>query len=475
MASAPPAESTLSEQGGAVGALLHPESVAFIGASSNPESLGGRPLGLLASYGYPGRIYPVNPAHPQVQGLTAYPSILDVPEAVDVAMIAVRADLVPAVLRDCIRARVRVAVVLSSGFGEGMGSGADLRDEIAALVGTSPMRIIGPNCEGIASLPAAAPLSFSPILDVAKSGIRLRQGGVAVVSQSGGLGFAVAQWGTQVGLGFNYVVSTGNEVDLDALDVVEHLAGDPATEVVVTMVEGFRDAERFAAVSGRFAALGKRLVVAKLGRSEPGARGAYAHTRHDAGDAARYQRLFNEHGIMQANDEEELVDILQAVTKCVPMKGTRVGIMTTSGGAGVWLADACADFGLTVPVLSEGTQQALRGLMPGFGSPINPVDLTAQFLAGGTFSPAIETLLTSGEVDGVILATSLASAGRLERDRATLGELHRRYGIPIAIYTYTRPAPSCVEILDEIQLPWYVSSRRAARGLAALVAERTTR
>lgn len=453
-----------------VDALLRPASVALIGASANPDSLAGRPVRLLADHGYPGRIYPVNPGRTQVQGLAAYPSVTDVPEPVDVALVMVRADRVPGVLRECAASGVRVAVVMSSGFGEGMGGGTALREEITRLVG-GPMRILGPNCEGIASLPAAAPLSFSPVLDAAGTGVPLRTGPVAVVSQSGGLGFAVVQWGSQVGLGFDYVVTTGNEIDVDALEVIEALVEDGGTSVVVAMIEEFRDPERFARVASRFAEQGKRLVVAKLGRSTPGARGALAHTGHDAGDADAYRRLFAEHGITQAGDEEELVDVVQALAKCRPMAGRRVAILTTSGGAGVWLADACVEFGLDVPVLSAATQAELASRIPKFGSPVNPVDLTAQFVAGGRFAPAIETVLRSGEVDGVVLATSLAAPGRLAGDREGLAELRGRYPHPIAVYTYTKPAQPSVDLLAELRLPWYASARRAARGVAALVSD----
>jgi acyl-CoA synthetase (NDP forming) len=450
--------------------LLHPKSVAMIGASTNPNALGGRPLGFLASYGFAGNVYPVNATHAEVQGRKAYASILDVPEAVDVAMVAVRAELVPGILRDCAAAGVRLAIVMSSGFGEGMGAGADLSAQIEEFAATTPMRILGPNCEGVASLPALAPLTFSPALDIARTGNVLRSGHIAIVSQSGGLGFAVAQWGTEVGLGFNYIVSTGNELDIDALEVATDLVEDPDTQVVVLLVEGFRDAERFAAVGARFAELGKSMVVAKLGRSVPGTRGARAHTGHDSGDQSVYASLFEEHGVLQAGDEEELIDLLQALSKAPRMKGRRLGVMTTSGGAGVWLSDSCAAVGLDLPILSEATQKVLATHMPGFGSPVNPVDLTAQFITGGAFAPAMDVLLSSGEVDAVILATSLSSSGRLEGDRDALAALIARFpDKPIFVYTYTKPAQSCVDILDELKLPWFTSSARAARGLAALM------
>ncbi|MGH3293410.1 MAG: hypothetical protein ACRDP7_16545, partial [Trebonia sp.] len=339
------------------------------------------------------------------------------------------------------------------------------------------MRVLGPNCEGLASLPASAPLTFSPVLDIDASGTRLRPGNIAVLSQSGGLGFAVAQWGTEAGLRFSYIITTGNEHDLDCLELAWQLADTPETEVVIMLIEGVRDLAELEALGERFRQLGKRLVVAKLGTTPPGARGAYAHTRHVAGDAAEYRRVFRACGIAEAGDAEELIDVVQAIAKSRKLgrkplpPGARVGSATTSGGAGVWLADACAARGLSVPVLSPVVQEAMRAHMPPFGSPVNPVDLTAQLTAGGSVAPALAALADSGEVDALVLVTSLSSAGRLERDKEALAELLGRTDVPLFVFTYTKPAPSCVRILEELGVPWYTSAARAARGLTALVRE----
>ena len=153
--------------------------------------------------------------------------------------------------------------------------------------------------------------------------------------------------------------------------------------------------------------------------------------------------------------------------------GARIGIATTSGGAGVWLADACAARGLAVPVLSPPLQETMKAHMPPFGSPVNPVDLTAQLTAGGSVAPALAALAGSGEVDAVTLVTSLSSAGRLERDKEALAELIGRPDVPIFVFSYTKPAPSCVRILEELGVPWYTSAARAARGLAALVSSQS--
>jgi len=474
MTSTVPAVGELSEPS-VLDALLRPRSVAMIGASRNPKALGGRPLGFMARYGFPGKVYPVNGSAPEVQGLPAYASIKDVPEPVDLALVMVRAELVAQVLRDCAAAGVRVAVVVSSGFGEGMGAGEGILESVAPELAASGMRILGPNCEGLASLPADAPLTFSPVLDIDASGTQLRPGNIAVLSQSGGLGFAVAQWGTEVGLDFSYIISTGNEFDLDSLELAGHLVELPDTDTVIMLVEAFHDLDEFARIAERFRDVGKRLVVAKLGKTGPGARGAYAHTRHVAGDLAEYRQLFRAYDVLEADSEEELIDVVQATAKTRRLglgplpAGARVGIATTSGGAGVWLADACASLGLAIPELTGPVRQQLKEHMPPFGSPINPVDLTAQLTAGGTVVPALRVLTDSGEVDAVVLVMSLSSAGRLERDADALGELVRSCGRPVFVFSYTKPAPSCVQILLELGVPWYTSAARAARGLAALV------
>ncbi len=250
----------------------------------------------------------------------------------------------------------------------------------------------------------------------------------------------------------------------------------PDTDIVVMLIEGVHDIAEFASVAERFRDAGKRLVVAKLGNTEPGARGAYAHTRHLAGDAAEYAAMFGAYGVLPVAEEEELIDVVQAVAKTRKLgtrdlgPGARIGIATTSGGAGVWLADACAARGLAVPVLTAPLQEALKGQMPPFGSPANPVDLTAQLTAGGSVVPALDLIAASGEVDAIALVTSLSSSGRLERDR-TRCRPHRPDEIPIFVFSYTKPAASCVAILEELGVPWYTSATRAARGLSALVRE----
>jgi acyl-CoA synthetase (NDP forming) len=383
-------------------------------------------------------------------------------------MVAVPASLVPEVLRECAAAGVKLAVVVSSGFGEGQGSGLELAEEVRQDLLATEMRVLGPNCEGFASLRARAPVTFSPVLDYEKSGAPLKVGGVTVLSQSGGLGFAVAQWGSEVGIGFNHIVSTGNEIDIDILDVAAEVVEDTNTNVVVMLLEGFREPARMRAIADRALVLGKIFMIVKLGVSEAGVRGAFAHTRHDAGTPSEYGRLLDHPAIELIADADILIDVLQARSKCPPMAGPKVAVVSTSGGAGVWAADACRLEGLELPILSPATQAKLARHMPAYGSPFNPVDLTAQFIAAGQFAPALEILVDSGEVDGIVLVASLSSAGRLENEREALTALVERSPIPLVVYAYTRPTRSSIDLLEEMRLAWYTGSHRAARGIASL-------
>jgi acyl-CoA synthetase (NDP forming) len=448
--------------------LLRPDSIAVIGASQDLTSLSGRPLDILLQHQFRGRLYPVNPNWGEVAGLPAFASIGDVPERVDLAVIAVRASLVPGVLRECATAGVRTAIVFSSGFAEEGENGRRVQAELTQLAQTSGMRILGPNAEGFFNLHDGIPVTFSPAVDYKRGLVRLQRGNLAVVSQSGGLGFALFNWGQSVGLGASFVITTGNESDLEILELTEFLLEDPNTDVIAMLVEGFREPESLAAVATRAKDLGKHLIVGKLGRSDAGSRAAWAHTAHRAGDDREYEEEFGRLGVVQAHDQEDLLDIAFALSRRSVMRGPNVGILTSSGGAGVWLADACHDVGLKVPELDLETQGRIRGLMPSYGSPLNPVDVTAQVFGTGGIAPALEMLCSSPQVDAVAMICSLASPHMLETEEEHIAAIIAATSKPVLIYTYTRPGDASVELLVRLGVPWYASPRRVACALAAL-------
>jgi acyl-CoA synthetase (NDP forming) len=459
----------------ALRAMFSPRSIAIIGASEDPASLSGRPLEILRQHRYSGAISPVNPRHKEIAGLEAYPSIGDVPGPVDLAVIAVRAAAVPGLVSEAAEAGVRSMVVFSSGFAEESEAGARAEREIAAIARDSGMRVLGPNAEGFFNLAEGIPVSFSPTIDYERGLTRLVPGNVAVVSQSGGLGFALFNWGQGVGMGSSHVVSTGNEADLDSLEIAAYLLEDAGTDVVALLVEGFRRPEQLEAVAGRAGELGKRLVVAKLGRSASGRLAAAAHTAHDAGDDGEYQAAFDRGAVIRVDDQDELLDVCFALSKHPhstndSTAGRNVGILTVSGGAGVWLADACEAAGLAVPELSTALQDQLRPLMPSYGSPRNPVDATAQVFAHDGIAVILRLLCASDQLDAVVIVGSLAGPHMLEREEDALRQVLQATTKPVLIYTYTRPGDASIEALARMGLAWYPSPARVAAALAVLLA-----
>ncbi|HUJ64197.1 MAG TPA: CoA-binding protein [Acidimicrobiales bacterium] len=452
-----------------LGPLLAPESIAIIGASSDPARLGGRPLQILLQHGYGGSIYPINPGHDTVGGLPAYPSISAAPGPVDVAAVIVPASLVVETLRECAAAGVRSAVVFSSGFAEQGEEGRFAEQQIAEIARSSGMRVVGPNAEGFFNLTDRIPLTFSPTVDYERGLSSLVAGNVAVVSQSGGLGFALFNGGQAVGLGASFVVSTGNEADLGALEVAAYLLQDPATDVIALLVEGLRPGEEFGPVATRARGLGKTIVVAKLGRSTVGAEAAAAHTGHDAGEDEQYQKAFSQPGVVQVFDQEDLLDACLALSRPHRPAGRNVGVVTTSGGAGVWLADACAAAGLDVPKLDAALQAELRRLMPSYGSPRNPVDVTAEIVNRAGVVKPLELVLSSPQIDMVVWIASLAGPLMLEREESDIRRVVASTTKPVLIYSYTTPGPASVAALARLGLAWYPSPARAARAAAALV------
>jgi acyl-CoA synthetase (NDP forming) len=430
--------------------------------------LSGRPVPILLQHRYPGRIYPVNPRHHTVNGLPVYRTIGDVPGPVDTVAVAVRAALVPEVVRECASAGVRSAVIFSSGFAEEGKDGRRAEQGIATTARAAGMRVLGPNAEGFFNVHDGIALSFSPTVDYERGLTRLVPGRVAVVSQSGGLGFALFNGGQAVGMGSSYVVSTGNESDLGALEIAAYLVEDAATDVVAMLVEGFRPGERLEPLAHRADELGKKLVVAKLGRSSAGRDAAAAHTAHQAGDDEEYQETVARLGIVGVNDQEDLLDACFALSRGRRAAGRRVGILTTSGGAGVWLADACDAAGLAVPELGASLQAELRPLMPSYGSPRNPVDVTAEAVSRAGIAPPLELLVASPQVDAVILVSSLAGPQMLQREEKEIRRIVDSTTKPVLLYSYTHPGDASVDALVRSGLAWYPSPARAARALSVL-------
>jgi acyl-CoA synthetase (NDP forming) len=455
-----------------------PQSIAIVGASDNPTTIRGRILKFLLQRNYKGRLYLVSARHQSICGRATFASIREVPEAIDLVLLAIPAEATEKILQDCKAIGVKFAVLFSSGFADQGGAGTSLQQRIAELARTGNMRICGPNTAGFFNVRGMIPATFARSVDAelwVTDHRQLEVGTVGIVSQSAGLGFGQQhRCAVQQGLGFSYIVSTGNEVDLEALDFVEYIIEDARTRVVLLLIEGLRDGTRLAAIADRACELGKPIVVAKFGRTVAGSRAAISHAGRMSGSDAIYSAVFRRYGLIRVEDEEEMSDLAAAFSRCPLPKGDRVGIVTTSGGAGVWMADACEAAGLHVPVLDELTQSALAPYIPSFGSTLNPIDVTAQV----TLNPADDSHATrplreilrilegSPSVDAVILVTNLSDGEVFLREREAFAA---PYGKPILLYTHTLASRATLEMIWSMNLVCFGSTRRTARSLKHLV------
>src|SRR3979411_2410482 len=365
--------------------FFSPESIALIGASRDLEKIPGRLLSMLRKNDYPGKLYPIHPNSVDIDGLTCYPSIAAVGQPIDLAIVIIPARAVLGALEQCAAAGVRNAVIISSGFAEEGGDSAAMQDAIAALAKKTGMRISGPNAEGFYSQAQRVAATFSPTVDVKPNeppliATRRRMG---IVAQSGGIGFAIYHRARALGIALSYVVSAGNESDLGAGEFFDYMVEDSSTDVILLFIEGIRDTEKFLAAARRAAEIGKPVIVTKVGRSGAGERAAASHTASMAGWSAAYDAVFAKYGFIISNDLDEAVTIAAVLTTNPLPKGDRVGVLTVSGGAGIWGADSVSMQGWQVPELSESIQAEIRALIPSYGAARNPIDVTAQGVHNG--------------------------------------------------------------------------------------------
>lgn len=357
-------------------ALLEPRAIAVVGASAELTKLNGRPLKHLLDKGYPGRLYPINPKYTTVAGLRCWPSVADLPERVDLAIVVLPARDVVEAVRELGRAGVPFAVVFSSGFGETGDEGRQRERDLLAAAAAGGVRICGPNCLGFVNAFERVTATFSQYAEGPTPA-----GPVGFVTQSGAFGTAIAALARQRGIGLGYFVNTGNEADISFPEVMRHVIEDPRIRVGAGYVEGLRDGAGLVALAGRAMALGKPLVLTKVGRLGAGSRAAASHTGSLAGEDRVFDAVLRQHGAIRARNEEQMLDAVDVLASCELPAGSGLGIVTMSGGAGVLMADRAEELGLQVPVLAPHTRDALLAVIPDFASPQNPVDITAQFLA----------------------------------------------------------------------------------------------
>jgi acyl-CoA synthetase (NDP forming) len=453
--------------------LLAPESIAVIGASADTETLRGRLTHALIGHGYAGRVYPVTRSQAEVLGLRAYPSVADLPEPADLAVILVPAAVVPRTLDECGARGIRAAVVISSGFAEESGEAAHARDiELRRIAEHHGILLCGPNSEGLVNPLQRVVATFSPVFhDPGRSLLPATRHGrpIAVSCQSGALTFAFLNRGRDRQLRFTYQVSAGNQTILEAHDYVDWTLDHGGADIFLLYLEAIGRPDRFRAVADKAAAAGKPLIVAKVGRSAAGRRAAASHTGSLAHAGVIDDAIFRHHGIIRGEDLDHMLDVAAAFSFCPLPSGNRVAVITGSGGSAVWMADILSAHGLELPVLEDDIQQRILALLPSYASAQNPVDGTAQAIHEVGYARLVEIVRESERIDTILLIGSLANDATAAKRAEELAALTGPRDKPILLSTYTSASPGAMAAFAEAGIPCYTSMPSCARAIRALV------
>ncbi|MCO5066692.1 MAG: acetate--CoA ligase family protein [Rhizobiaceae bacterium] len=411
--------------------LLRPSSVAIIGAAEDHNRVGGRPLHYLQRFGFRGAIYPVNHSRDMVQGLKAYPTIGDLPEAPDVAVIAIGADRVAEAVDQCAKAGVRGAVIMSSGFSETGPDGMRRQAELVAAAKRGGVRLVGPNAQGVANFGTGAVLNFSTMfMEVAP-----QDGPVAIISQSGAASVIPYAHLREAGIGVRYVIATGNDAQTSVCEMALTAAADPAIRVVLVYVESLTDPHMLAKAAHVARTRGAMLIALKAGRSAAGARAAASHTGAIVTDDALIDAFLEQHGIWRADDVHGLVNAVELYLSTGGRPGPRLIAISNSGAFGVICADTADRIGMTLAELDAQTCKALSEIMPSFGIAQNPVDLTGAVLSDPTlFGRTLEALSHDPSGDMFLIGVPVAGEGYdLPGMAADTARLIQRKGKPVAV------------------------------------------
>jgi acyl-CoA synthetase (NDP forming) len=409
-------------------AALNPRSVAIVGASDNPHKVGGRPILFLQRYGFRGAIYPINPARPSVQGLPAYPSIDATPDAPELAVIAIAGDDAVAAVESCAARGVKVAVVMTSGFGETGEAGLAKQKRMLAAAKAAGMRLIGPNCQGLANFATGLVANFSTIFNE----LEARDGPVAIVSQSGANSQAIYTLLRDKGVFARHVHATGNEADVTVPDLAAAVAADPGVRLVLLYMEAIKDPSVLATAAAIARERDVPIVALKAGRTSSGQKAASSHTGALAAEDRLIDAFFEHHGIWRAGTPQELVGAAELYLGTRRPRGKRLVIVSNSGASCVMGADHAERRG--IPLAPVPTQK-LKPVLPAFAAAENPIDVTGALLSdSGLFGAVLPIVGDDARCDLLLCCIPVAGAGydvaRFARDIAAFQE---RYGVASAV------------------------------------------
>lgn len=442
-------------------ALFNPSSVAVIGASKEPGKVGHEVLRNVIASGYKGEVYPVNPKADVILGIKCYPSVLEVPEDIDLGVVAVPAAIVPQIAEEAGRKGVKALVIISAGFRETGREGTELEKRVVDVCRKYGVRVLGPNCLGVMD-------TYTPINASFAAETPLR-GNIAFVSQSGALCAAVLDWSLEEEIGFSKFVSLGNGADIDEADLMSALAEDEDTEVILVYLEGVKDGEKFMKVA-RGVTRRKPVIVVKSGVTDAGARAVSSHTGSIAGSDLAFDVAFRQAGIIRAFTIEEVFDLAETFSTQPVPKGPNLAIVTNAGGPGILATDACERHGLKMAPISTEIVERLRERLPPEASFHNPVDILGDATAW-RYRFALETILKSPDVHSVLVILTPQAMTDAEETARAIVEVRKKFQYKPIVTAFLggEMIRKAVRILTESRVPSYLFPERAVYSLSTLV------
>ncbi|MEJ8851533.1 acetate--CoA ligase family protein [Variovorax rhizosphaerae] len=448
----------------AIARLIQPRSVAVIGASADAAKTAGRPIAYLQKHGFTGDIYPVNPRVATINGLKCYPDIASLPGNPDVGIVLLGAERAHQAVRDLAARGTAAAIVLASGYTETGEQGARRQQQLIEAAGD--MRILGPNTIGLVNLTDNIVLSASGALEMDHFPV----GGIGVVSQSGGILGSLLSRAAARGIGLSKLISTSNEVDLELSDFIDHLVDDEATKVIALYIETVRNPEKFRAAALKAAHAGKPVVAFKIGRSEAGAKAAVSHTGAMAGADSMYDALFRQVGVIRAQSFGDLLDIPVALATGRKLRGTRVAILTSTGGAGTLVSDDLGMQGFETPAPDAATAEALRALQTGDHAVLdrNPIDVTLAGLQPDLLRGAINVLLKSPSYDALAIIVGSSSLAMPELMASAIEDCLPNSDKPVIAYVSPH-APQVGALLTQHGVPAFADAESCTAALNAML------
>ncbi len=445
-------------------AIFNPGSVAVIGASDNPGKLGSHVMRSLTEGGYPGKIFPVNPGKGEIFGIKTYPSLLQVPEEVDLSIIVLPAEQVPKIIKECNKKGVRGIVLITAGFKEIEDQrGEDLQKEISELANQFGIKIIGPNTFGIVNLHLPLNASFTPEFS------QVKKGGISFVSQSGGMSHLMAFISMKNQVGMSKIVGLGNRCNIDFAEMVDYLIEDPKTRVIAMYLEGIDHPRRLIEVVKR-GNNRKPVLAYKVGRSQTSDKASQFHTGSLAGKHEIYEGAFRQAGILTVRSSEELLDTSKALSMSPLPEGSHVAVLSGQAGPGMAACDVCEIEGLSLPPFSIETQKRIEELLPPLAIRTNPVDMGPAWYDSGAIKGIVQAVLDDKKIDAIILCIMFASANRGSVGILSDLLLKRERKKPV-ICCISSPEgiwDEEIKLLEESGIPNYPTPERAAKTLVNL-------